>query len=98
MIMGSGSPVYNEERASAGVLVSKGDTKILIGMGPGVNVNLHKDSINNRKLDALVYTYFLPARVDEEASLKVIRKNFSGEVVFSSDMSELSCNGKTAVK
>ena len=56
-IMGSGSPIYNEDRASAGVLLSKGDTQILVDMGSGVRANLYKAGIDNRNLDALMFTH-----------------------------------------
>ncbi len=45
--MGSGSPNYNEERASAGVLLTKGETQILVDMGSGVRANLYRAGIDD---------------------------------------------------
>ena len=56
-IIGSGSPVYNENRASASVLVSLGNTQILVDMGNGTQANLYKLGINIRKLSALLFTH-----------------------------------------
>lgn len=56
-IIGSGSPLYNENRASASVLISKENTNILLDMGNGTQANLHKVGINARKLSALLFTH-----------------------------------------
>jgi len=56
-IIGSGSPLYNENRASASVLITAGDTKILVDMGNGTQANLHKIGVETRKLDALIFTH-----------------------------------------
>ncbi|GLS92331.1 hypothetical protein GCM10007916_34020 [Psychromonas marina] len=56
-IIGSGSPVFNENRASAGVLVSVGDTKILVDMGNGTQANLNKLGIRIRDLSGLFFTH-----------------------------------------
>ena len=39
-IIGSGSPAYNENRANASVLISDGNTRILVDMGNGTQANL----------------------------------------------------------
>ncbi len=57
MVVGSGSPNHNEQRASAGVYITNGDTKILIDMGDGVTANLFKAGVNDRQLDALMFTH-----------------------------------------
>jgi len=56
-IIGSGSPVYNENRASASVLISNGDTNILVDMGNGTQANLHKLGFNVRNLSSLLFTH-----------------------------------------
>ena len=56
-IIGSGSPKYNENRASASVLISAGDTQILVDMGNGTQANLYKLRINTRKLSGLFFTH-----------------------------------------
>ena len=56
-IIGSGSPDYNPERVSAGVLITQGDTQILIDMGDGVKRNLEKQGTDGRKMDAILFTH-----------------------------------------
>ncbi|WP_236546715.1 Lcl domain-containing protein [Psychromonas sp. L1A2] len=56
-IIGSGSPKYNENRASASVLVSAGKTKILVDMGNGTQANLHRLGIKVRDLSSLFFTH-----------------------------------------
>ncbi len=56
-IIGSGSPIYNESRAGASVLISNGNTQILVDMGNGTQANLRKARINLRKMSALVFTH-----------------------------------------
>ncbi|MEO9944834.1 DUF1566 domain-containing protein [Paraglaciecola sp.] len=56
-IIGSGSPIYNENRASASVLVSAGDTHILVDMGNGAQANLDKLGIEVRDLSNLLFTH-----------------------------------------
>lgn len=56
-IVGSGSPKYNENRASASVLVSAGETKILVDMGNGTQANLHRLGIEIRDLSSLFFTH-----------------------------------------
>ncbi len=68
-IIGSGSPNYNPERVSAGVLITQGDTKILVDMGDGVSRNLNKLGINTRKLDALLFTHH---HLDHNADFSVL--------------------------
>jgi len=38
-IIGSGSPIYNKNRASASVLISAGNSRILVDMGNGTQAN-----------------------------------------------------------
>lgn len=56
-IIGSGSPIYNENRASASVLISNGETNILVDMGNGTQTNLHKLGFASRNLSSLFFTH-----------------------------------------
>lgn len=56
-IIGSSSPDYNPNRVSSGVLITQGDTQILVDMGDGVKRNLDKAHIDIRKMDALLFTH-----------------------------------------
>jgi ribonuclease BN (tRNA processing enzyme) len=56
-IIGSGAPNFNENRASASVLISNGETNILVDMGNGTQANLHKLGFQVRDLDSLLFTH-----------------------------------------
>jgi ribonuclease BN (tRNA processing enzyme) len=56
-IIGSGSPAYDEDRASASVLISNGDTQILVDMGNGAQANLRALGVNPSALSALLVTH-----------------------------------------
>ena len=56
-IIGSGSPIHNENRASASVLISLGDTRILLDMGNGAQANLAKAGVDIRQLSGLFFTH-----------------------------------------
>lgn len=56
-IIGSSSPNYNEERASASTLISLGDTHILVDMGNGTQANLHRLGFDLRDLSSLLFTH-----------------------------------------
>ena len=56
-IIGSGSPKYNETRAGASVLISAGETQILVDMGNGTQANLNRINIDTRKISALFFTH-----------------------------------------
>ncbi len=56
-IIGSGSPKYNENRASASVLISVGNTRVLVDMGNGTQANLYKSGIDIRDFSALLFTH-----------------------------------------
>ncbi|MCL1127031.1 MBL fold metallo-hydrolase [Shewanella surugensis] len=56
-IIGSGSPIYNEKRASASVLISNGNTQLLVDMGNGTQANLAKLGIDTRTLSGLLFTH-----------------------------------------
>jgi len=56
-IIGSGAPAYNEHRANASVLISQGHTQILVDMGNGTQINLHKLGVDTRSLSALLFTH-----------------------------------------
>jgi len=56
-IIGSGSPIYNENRASASVLVSAGETHLLVDMGNGTQANLAKLGFDTRKISGLFFTH-----------------------------------------
>ncbi len=57
VIIGSGSPAYNPERASPSVLISWKNVKILIDMGNGTQANLDKIGVKSRELDGLFITH-----------------------------------------
>ncbi|NQY93753.1 MAG: MBL fold metallo-hydrolase, partial [Campylobacteraceae bacterium] len=56
-IIGSGSPIYNENRSGPSVLITQGNTSILVDMGNGTQANLNKAHINVRNLSALFFTH-----------------------------------------
>ncbi|MEZ9865205.1 DUF1566 domain-containing protein [Vibrio breoganii] len=56
-IIGSGSPIYNENRASASILISAGNTHILVDMGNGTQANLSKIGFDVRDLSSLFITH-----------------------------------------
>lgn len=56
-IIGSGSPEYNPHRVSAGVLITQGDTQILVDMGDGVKRNLSEYGVDDRRMSALLFTH-----------------------------------------
>ena len=56
-IIGSGSPIYDENRASASVLITAGETAILVDMGNGTQANLSKLGFDSRSLNALIFTH-----------------------------------------
>ncbi len=56
-IIGSGSPKYSESRASASVLVTAGNTKVLVDMGNGTQANLHKMGMDSRQVSAMFFTH-----------------------------------------
>ena len=56
-IIGSGSPIYNEKRASASVLVSAGNTHLLVDMGNGTQANLNQMGFDIRNLSGLLFTH-----------------------------------------
>lgn len=56
-IIGSGSPAYNENRANASVLISDGNTRILVDMGNGTQANLERLGMNTPDFSALLFTH-----------------------------------------
>ena len=56
-IIGSGSPIYNENRASASTLVSAGNSHILVDMGNGTQANLSKLGFDIRDISSLFITH-----------------------------------------
>jgi len=56
-IIGSGSPMYNPNRAGPSVLITQGTTSILVDMGNGTQANLNKLKFNVRNLSALFFTH-----------------------------------------
>ncbi len=56
-IIGSGSPKHDENRASASVLVSVGNTRVLVDTGNGTQANLYKLGIDVRELSGLLFTH-----------------------------------------
>ena len=57
IIIGSGSPQYNAERAGASVLIRYKDQNILVDMGNGAQANLNKINFNFNKLDGIFITH-----------------------------------------
>ena len=57
VIIGSGSPQYNAERAGASVLIRYKDQNILVDMGNGAQANLNKINFNFNKLDGIFITH-----------------------------------------
>jgi ribonuclease BN (tRNA processing enzyme) len=79
-IIGSGSPVYNAKRASAGVLITQGNTQILVDMGPGVYANLNRAGIDSKKFDALMFTHH---HIDHNAEfISLLTQNLVGHRPF----------------
>lgn len=80
-IIGSGSPIFNEKRCGPSVLISAGDTKLLVDMGNGTQANLYKLGIKIPKLSYLLFTHhhrdhneeFLPILI----KLLLARHNFT---------------------
>lgn len=56
-IIGSGSPSYNVDRASASVLITLGETNILVDMGNGTQANLNKLGVKTNSFSALIFTH-----------------------------------------
>ena len=56
-IIGSGSPMFNVNRAGPSVLISANDTHILVDMGNGTQANLNKLGLKIRELSALFFTH-----------------------------------------
>lgn len=57
IILGSGSPQYNPERAGPSVLITYGDTKIIIDTGNGAQASLNETDVPIRELDGLFFTH-----------------------------------------
>ena len=56
-ILGSGSPQYNPDRAGPGVLISYGDTEILVDIGNGIQARLNEHGTQIRDLEGLLFTH-----------------------------------------
>lgn len=57
VILGSGSPSYNPDRAGPAVLIRDGDTEVLIDTGNGVQARLSEENVRIRDLDAILFTH-----------------------------------------
>lgn len=57
IILGSGSPQYNPDRAGPSVLISYGDTKIIVDTGNGAQASLNEVNVPIRDLDGLFFTH-----------------------------------------
>lgn len=57
ILVGTGSPKLNPERAGPAVLIRYGDTQILIDSGNGTQANLAKLGVEIRDLDGLFFTH-----------------------------------------
>jgi ribonuclease BN (tRNA processing enzyme) len=72
--------MYNESRASAGVLITQGQTQILVDMGAGVDANLHRAGVDDRRFDALMFTHH---HVDHNAEfISLLTQNMIGRSPF----------------
>ena len=84
-IIGSGSPLYDENRASASVLVKAGKTQILVDMGNGAQTNLNKLGVKARSLSALIFTHH---HLDHNEEFVPI---FIGALLGRNDFSQRGC-------
>lgn len=57
MVVGSGSPKYNSERAGPAVLIRYADTTLLVDMGNGTQAHLAELGISIKSLDGLLFTH-----------------------------------------
>lgn len=57
VILGSGSPQFNPDRAGPSVLISYGDTKIIVDTGNGAQAGLNEANVPIRDLDGLFFTH-----------------------------------------
>lgn len=57
IILGSGSPQYNPDRAGPSVFISYGDTKIIVDTGNGAQASLNQANVPIRDLDGLFFTH-----------------------------------------
>ncbi len=57
VIIGSGSPQYDPDRAGPGVLIKLGDTSVLIDTGNGAQARLEQEGVQIRDLDGLFFTH-----------------------------------------
>jgi len=57
MIIGSGAPVYNPERAGPSAMVRVGNLSFLVDMGNGTQARLIEAGIRPRQLNALFFTH-----------------------------------------
>lgn len=57
VILGSGSPQYNPDRAGPSVLITYGDTKIIVDTGNGAQASLNEANVPIRDLDGLFFTH-----------------------------------------
>jgi len=57
IILGSGSPQYNPDRAGPSVLITYGDTKIIVDTGNGAQASLNEANVPIRDLDGLFFTH-----------------------------------------
>lgn len=66
------------------------------GRGERAHLNLQESSLLAKQANVknLVYTHFTSGVVDQEANMKEIRKNYSGNVIFGEDLMQLSNAGK----
>lgn len=56
-IIGSGAPGYDEDRGGASVLISQGDTLILVDMGNGTQGNLNELGVKVSNISTLLFTH-----------------------------------------
>ncbi|BDD11850.1 hypothetical protein FUAX_42820 (plasmid) [Fulvitalea axinellae] len=84
LIIDSGGAIKKGGRKRA----NGGSGKKRAGNKERAHVTLEESSLMAKKsnVKALVLTHFVNAEIDEEATVKELRKNYKGEIIFSEDM------------
>ncbi|MCP4132261.1 MAG: MBL fold metallo-hydrolase [bacterium] len=92
MIIDSGGMIIKRNRRNRSNNRNRRNRRGMNRHGKGkrerAHLNLSDSSLlaKQAKIKNLVYTHFRPGKVDKEASLKEIRKNYKGNVIFGEDL------------
>jgi len=83
MTVGTGSPQYNAERSRPSMLVTHGDTRILVDMGEGTEARLQQAKIDLGSIDAYCFTHHHRDHNAEAMTLlpQAWQRGFAGPVV-----------------